>query len=100
MRLPDRCPLGHEPVRLADSISTKHLISAYCSLYRVNIATMLLGLDHIAFCRCDECGLSFFYPPTPGPPSLYAQRARIPWYYAAEKEEYRLAARRIRPDVR
>ena len=56
---------------------------------------MLGGLDEIAFCRCDECGLSFFDPPTPGPEALYAELARLPWYYSSGKEEYRLAARRI-----
>lgn len=95
MPVPARCPLGHKPVRLVESVSTRHLISAYRSFYHVDIATMLGGLDEIAFCRCDECGLSFFDPPTPGPEALYAELARLPWYYSSGKEEYRLAARRI-----
>jgi 2-polyprenyl-3-methyl-5-hydroxy-6-metoxy-1,4-benzoquinol methylase len=95
MPVPARCPLGHKPVRLVESVFTNQLVSAYRALYRVDIATMFDGFDEISFCRCEECGLSFFDPATPGPAALYAELAHFPWYYSPEKEEYRLAARRV-----
>jgi SAM-dependent methyltransferase len=95
MPLPTRCPLGHEPVTIVEHVKTEQLVSAYRSRFAVDISEMLDGLHSIAFCRCSECSICFFDPPTPGPPALYAQLSRIPWYYAEGKEEYRLAARRI-----
>jgi 2-polyprenyl-3-methyl-5-hydroxy-6-metoxy-1,4-benzoquinol methylase len=95
MSLTIKCPLGHDPVSLVERVSIKQLAVAYRSQYNIKIEGMLGTTDEISFCRCEVCGLRFFDPATPGPPEFYAELSRIPWYYAEEKEEYRLAARRV-----
>ena len=78
-----------------ESVATKQLISRYRSQYGVNIAAILADVDLFAFYQCELCGLWFFHPPVPGTATFYAELGRVPGYYNAEKEEYRLAARRI-----
>lgn len=95
MSIPAKCPLGHGPVEFIEFVNAGELVSAYRASFNVDISQMLDDHAKISFCRCAECGIRFFDPATPGPPKLYAELSRIPWYYISDKEEYRLASRRI-----
>ena len=93
-----RRPLGHDRAQLIETIDTKRLIDAYRRKYAVAIGPLFEGILGIGFYECAECELGFFAPAVSGTAEFYSVLSRIPWYYLANKEEFRLAARRIKPD--
>ena len=55
-----------------------------------------LGSDELRYLGCDDCGLRFFDPPLTGDQEFYEALQKISWYYSAEKQEFRIAARYVR----
>lgn len=51
------------------------------------------GVDELGAYRDEETGVLYFSPPIVGDARFYEELEKRPWYYAAEKNEYRSAGR-------
>ena len=92
------CLFGHADTTLIETISASDLAAAYQERLGVSVSNDLGATEEISFRQCNVCLLKFFTPLLAGSEELYLQLARKSWYYSEEKDEFRLAARRIRAD--
>lgn len=51
----------------------------------------LSGIKDFDYRHCRACDLRFFWPPRTGSEDFYATLQQQPWYYLADKPEYRIA---------
>ena len=94
------CPLcGSQSVHLLQSIPVADVGAVYRRFLDIGTASCFAG-DTLEYCRCAECDLSFFTPPSPGDEAFYNALQKYDWYYADEKDEFRAAAGWVRPDDR
>ena len=89
------CPFGHSALRMVEPIDAGLLIKAYRRVHGIDVSADLADAADLAYWQCNTCGLGLFLPPRPASTRVYVELSRAPWYYMAEKEEYRLAARRV-----
>lgn len=87
------CLLCHaNQTREVDCVSAARLQQAYREELDVVVACPLESIRYLA---CASCGLRFFWPVFTGDAGFYRDLQRIPWYYNAGKQEFKIAARYI-----
>jgi SAM-dependent methyltransferase len=73
-------------------IDTRVLIGNYQKFLGVQVADLFSGTRQIVEIRCLTCDLLFFSPAIAGDEQFYAELAKQPWYYMADKPEFSVAA--------
>lgn len=89
------CPLCGAPgPRPVATLDTAVVAREYGRVFgiRVHCPEPAIRLD-----RCGRCDLAFFAPPWAGDEAFYRELQRFPWYYQADKPEYRAAAAHVSP---
>jgi SAM-dependent methyltransferase len=94
--MPARCLL----CGAADSISLSLIAgSDVAQMYQKHFGYLptveLSGIKDFDYRYCRACDLRFFWPPRTGSEEFYAALQRQPWYYLADKPEYRMAHKYI-----
>jgi len=77
------------------AIDSRMLIASYEKFLGVRVADLFSGTRQIVEMHCPRCDLVYFSPAIPGDERFYADLARLPWYYMADKPEFSVAARFI-----
>jgi SAM-dependent methyltransferase len=89
------CPLCEAPsTRQVADVDADVLAREYRRVFGVDLRCPDQPL-HLR--RCARCDLAFFTPPFSGDEALYEVLQRVPWYYQADKPEYRFAAAHVTP---
>lgn len=88
------CPLCRSTrVALQRSLHREDLVAEWMRWPGLDLSGELRGMDEIPEWRCTACGLVFYPPEAAGSGALYEALQQFPWYYMAEKWEYREALR-------
>jgi len=91
-----RCILcGSPDVRAVASLETSLIEHEYRRVFGID-ARCPAGT--LALERCARCDLAFFTPQCPGDEAFYHDLQRYPWYYQADKPEFRVAAAHVTAD--
>lgn len=80
--------------RIVCTLDPAVLRREYAKAHGVKIS--LAETQHVEYLHCQACDLYYFLPAQAGDADFYRQLQTIPWYYQSEKQEYRMAASRIR----
>ncbi|MBV9462649.1 MAG: methyltransferase domain-containing protein, partial [Verrucomicrobiae bacterium] len=83
-----------------ETVPAADLVRLYRKSLGLDIAGELRGASEIRQLECGRCGLLFFDPRPAGSEKFYAALQGFDWYYVDEKDEYALAAARLRPTDR
>ncbi len=86
------CPLCQSTrSRRLDTISIGDLDALYCARFGIGVAAEFGEISELIFLACDDCSLRYFQPMIAGSADFYRGLNSHPWYYLAEKGEYRTA---------
>jgi hypothetical protein len=72
-------------------IAASDLARMYQKHFGYSPTVELSGIKDFDYRCCRACDLRFFWPPRTGSEDFYAALQRQPWYYLADKPEYRMA---------
>jgi 2-polyprenyl-3-methyl-5-hydroxy-6-metoxy-1,4-benzoquinol methylase len=94
-----KCPLCNSQAKLKQSINVASLINLW---QRVGIdVSKIFSLKFIHKYKCDNCGLGFYSPPSPGDDHFYSSLATWDWYYKHPgKSEYKYTAEILSPGMK
>jgi len=83
--------------KIIENINTNNLIKLYRYRYKINVSSYFEGYENINLLKCDDCGLFFYQPHTPGDEKFYEKLQKSSNYYIKEKDEYFIASKFIEP---
>lgn len=88
------CPMCQAAeLELLERLAVADLDYLYSRQLGIQVRSEFGGGDNLAFYRCRNCDLRFFWPMTTGGAKFYGELHHRDWYYLQEKREY-LTARR------
>lgn len=94
------CRLCGLPLPLAGvSVMSAEIAALYRQDLHVDLAVLGCAPPAARYCllQCPDCRLRQFFPDWVAPPALYRALQAHPWYYQADKSEFRVCATYIRP---
>lgn len=80
-------------IEMLEKISYKDLVYLYKLYLKCDISSLVK--DDISYMHCRNCDVRFYLPTITGDEKFYNALQKYDWYYADEKEEFRIAKRYI-----
>jgi len=92
---------GLNNIELLDVLSPVDMAEAWQDQLGVQVGDAFRALPAIEYWRCKDTGLAWYSPDkAAGEGGLYAQLENFEWYYMADKWEFRVALRALKPGDR
>lgn len=91
---------GISPTRLVAAIKVSPIVQGYADQYKIDVSAYFTGRTEIEIRECTRTGYRFFFPfELVGKESLYRHLQTFDWNYKAEKWEYSVALRSVKPNA-
>jgi 2-polyprenyl-3-methyl-5-hydroxy-6-metoxy-1,4-benzoquinol methylase len=91
---------GSSQVTLLKTIDAAQFIQDWKDSFQIDITEELHNYSEFYLYQCDRTKLKFFVPTDiTGSENLYKQLERFEWYYMADKWEYRVALKDLKPGL-
>lgn len=92
---------GSNNTELLDVLSPVHVAEAWLEQFGVQVGDTFKALPAIEYWRCKDTGLTWYSPDqAAGEGELYAQLENFEWYYMADKWEFQVALKELKPGDR